>query len=104
MKRPAEAVNKWRLDLLLKERAEHGVKIFILLYKEVGMALTINSAYTKKILSMQHANNIQVSRVLFSEVCLQHYQTSITELFLRKQKRKTIHFEKKLYDKRLARY
>ena len=71
MKRPAEAVNKWRLDLLLKERAEHGVKVFVLLYKEVGMALTINSAYTKKILSMQHEKNIQVSGVAFSEACLQ---------------------------------
>lgn len=81
MKRPAEAVNKWRLDLLLKERAEHGVKVFVLLYKEVGMTLTINSAYTKKILSMQHEKNIQVSRVAFLEACLQHCHMSMTKLF-----------------------
>ena len=84
MKRPAEAVNKWRLDLLLKERAEHGVKVFVLLYKEVGMALTINSAYTKKILSMQHEKNIQVSWVAFYRGVFTTVSNIHEEAFLRK--------------------
>lgn len=59
MKRPTET-HKWGLDVLLKERAEAGVKIFILLYKEIEMTLTINSSYTKKKLTSLHPENIKV--------------------------------------------
>lgn len=40
---------------------QQGVKIYILLYKEVEIALRINSAYTKRVLSRAH-ENIKIMR------------------------------------------
>ncbi len=37
-----------------------GVKIFILLFKEMEMALGINSFYTKQTLSKLHPHNVKV--------------------------------------------
>ncbi|KAM3968327.1 phospholipase D [Aphomia sociella] len=59
MKRPALNGNYWRLDTILKRKAAQGVKIFIMLYKEVEMALGINSYYSKSRLSSE---NIKVFR------------------------------------------
>lgn len=61
MKRPALEGNYWRLDEILKRKAEQGVKIFILLYKEMEMALGLNSIYTKRTLQGLH-ENIKVMR------------------------------------------
>ncbi|XP_078389909.1 phospholipase D2-like [Cetorhinus maximus] len=55
LKRPAKD-NYWRLDVLLKRKAEQGVKIFVLLYKEVELALGINSEYSKRTLTSLHSN------------------------------------------------
>uniref|UniRef100_UPI00398F5682 phospholipase D2-like isoform X2 n=1 Tax=Pristiophorus japonicus TaxID=55135 RepID=UPI00398F5682 len=55
LKRPAKD-NYWRLDNLLKRKAEQGVKIFVLLYKEVELALGINSEYSKRTLTSLHSN------------------------------------------------
>ncbi|XP_045492782.1 phospholipase D2 isoform X2 [Colias croceus] len=59
MKRPALNGDYWRLDTLLKRKAAQGVKIFIMLYKEVEMALGINSFYSKSRLASE---NIKVFR------------------------------------------
>lgn len=40
---------------------ESGVKIYVLVYKEVELALTINSAHTKTTLLNLHPTNIKVS-------------------------------------------
>jgi phospholipase D1/2 len=61
MKRPALDGDYWRLDKLLQRKAAQGIKIFVLLYKEVEMALGINSYYSKQRLVMQH-ENIKVMR------------------------------------------
>uniref|UniRef100_A0A158R3R6 Phospholipase n=1 Tax=Syphacia muris TaxID=451379 RepID=A0A158R3R6_9BILA len=61
MKRPLTEGNYWRLDQILKRKAEQGVRIFILLYKEMEMALGINSVYSKKTLQNLH-KNIKVLR------------------------------------------
>uniref|UniRef100_A0A1I7ZS77 Phospholipase n=1 Tax=Steinernema glaseri TaxID=37863 RepID=A0A1I7ZS77_9BILA len=61
MKRPMTEGNRWRLDQILKRKAEQGVKIFILLYKEMEMALGLNSIYTKRTLQALHPN-IKVMR------------------------------------------
>nr|XP_028560061.1 phospholipase D2 [Podarcis muralis] len=60
MKRPAQS-DEWRLDLLLKHKAEQGVRICVLLFKEVGLALGINSDYSKRALMLLHPN-IKVMR------------------------------------------
>ncbi|KAL1231809.1 Phospholipase [Trichinella spiralis] len=61
LKRPAAAGRRWRLDEILKRKAEEGIRVYVLLYKEVELALGINSAYSKRILQQLHAN-IKVMR------------------------------------------
>ena len=61
MKRPALDGDYWRLDKILLRKARQGVKIFVLLYKEVEMAMGMNSLYTKQTLSGLH-ENIKVMR------------------------------------------
>ncbi|KAJ2548674.1 hypothetical protein EV175_004736, partial [Coemansia sp. RSA 1933] len=51
----------YRIDRLLKRKAEEGIKIYVLVYKEVTVSLTINSAYTKRKLQSLHPN-IMVQR------------------------------------------
>lgn len=62
MKRPMTEGNKWRLDVILQRKATQGVKIFVLIYKEMEMALGLNSFYTKKALMKLHPTNIKVMR------------------------------------------
>ncbi|EMC96787.1 hypothetical protein BAUCODRAFT_489830 [Baudoinia panamericana UAMH 10762] len=47
LRRPPHYQQKWRLDYTLKRAAERGVKIYIVVYKEVEQAVTCNSAHTK---------------------------------------------------------
>ena len=47
LRRPPYFNQEWRLDQVLKRRAEAGVKIYVIVYKEVEQALTCNSAHTK---------------------------------------------------------
>uniref|UniRef100_A0A8D2LJL7 Phospholipase n=1 Tax=Varanus komodoensis TaxID=61221 RepID=A0A8D2LJL7_VARKO len=61
MKRPVVEGNRWRLDCILRRKAQQGVKIFVMLYKEVELALGINSEYTKRTLMHLHPN-IKVMR------------------------------------------
>ncbi|XP_077591614.1 phospholipase D1-like [Stigmatopora nigra] len=61
LKRPIVEGNRWRLDHVLRRKAQQGVRIFVMLYKEVELALGINSGYSKKTLRHLH-NNIKVMR------------------------------------------
>lgn len=47
LRRPPYHKQEYRLDQLLKRKAEAGVKIFVIVYKEVEAALTCNSLHTK---------------------------------------------------------
>lgn len=47
LRRPPYYNQEWRLDQILKRRAEAGVKIYVVVYREVEAALTCNSAHTK---------------------------------------------------------
>ncbi|XP_034034526.1 phospholipase D2 isoform X2 [Thalassophryne amazonica] len=60
LKRPA-VNNYWRLDEILKRKAEQGVKVCVLLYKEVELALGINSEHSKRTVMNMHPN-IKVMR------------------------------------------
>ncbi|XP_078494290.1 phospholipase D1 isoform X2 [Ciona intestinalis] len=62
MKRPIVHGDHWRLDKLLKRKAVEGVKIYVQLYKEVEMAVGLDSAYTKRTLNEMHPTNIRVMR------------------------------------------
>uniref|UniRef100_A0A671PTA2 phospholipase D n=1 Tax=Sinocyclocheilus anshuiensis TaxID=1608454 RepID=A0A671PTA2_9TELE len=61
LKRPVVEGNRWRLDCILKRKAQQGVRIFVMLYKEVELALGINSEYSKRTLINLHPN-IKVMR------------------------------------------
>ncbi|KFZ20382.1 hypothetical protein V501_00174 [Pseudogymnoascus sp. VKM F-4519 (FW-2642)] len=50
MRRPPCFNQEWRLDQILKRRAEAGVKIYVIVYREVEAALTCNSKHTKQVL------------------------------------------------------
>ncbi|KAK6733965.1 hypothetical protein RB195_017624 [Necator americanus] len=56
MKRPALEGNYWRFDEILKRKANQGIRIFILMYKEMEMALGLNSMYSKRTLQALHPN------------------------------------------------
>ncbi|XP_051909778.1 phospholipase D1-like isoform X2 [Hippocampus zosterae] len=61
LKRPIVEGNRWRLDHLLRRKALQGVHIYVMLYKEVELALGINSGYSKQTLRHLHPN-IKVMR------------------------------------------
>ncbi|KAL5227220.1 hypothetical protein ABZP36_015485 [Zizania latifolia] len=56
LRRPFHHRESSRLDILLESRAKQGVQIYILLYKEVSLALKINSMYSKRRLLNIHEN------------------------------------------------
>ncbi|KAH6558875.1 hypothetical protein KP509_1Z041100, partial [Ceratopteris richardii] len=56
LRRPFAEHEQSRLDVLLQRKAQMGVKIYILLYKELALALKINSLYSKRRLLMIHEN------------------------------------------------
>ncbi|KAJ1692083.1 hypothetical protein LUZ63_008781 [Rhynchospora breviuscula] len=56
MRRPFDSNTASRLDALLEARAKQGVQIYVLLYKEVALALKINSFYSKRQLLNIHEN------------------------------------------------
>lgn len=61
LRRPVHSHASSRLDALLEAKAKLGVKIYILLYKEVPLALKINSSYSMRKLLLIH-ENIKVLR------------------------------------------
>ncbi|EXJ59862.1 hypothetical protein A1O7_04009 [Cladophialophora yegresii CBS 114405] len=56
MRRPPAISQKWRLDRLLKRKAEEGVKIFVIVYRNIDAAIPIDSQYTKFSLLDLHPN------------------------------------------------
>ncbi|KAI0601465.1 hypothetical protein F4775DRAFT_396148 [Biscogniauxia sp. FL1348] len=61
MRRPACISQKWRLDRLLQRKAREGVKVFVIVYRNVEQAIPIDSEYTKFSLLNLH-DNITVQR------------------------------------------
>ncbi|XAR49167.1 Phospholipase D [Bertholletia excelsa] len=56
LRRPFHSHGSSRLDALLEAKAKQGLQIYVLLYKEVSIALKINSSYSKKRLLNIHEN------------------------------------------------
>lgn len=56
MRRPAAISQKWRLDRLLQRKAREGVKIFVIVYRNIESAIPIDSEYTKWSLLDLHEN------------------------------------------------
>ncbi|QSL67046.1 hypothetical protein MERGE_001433 [Pneumocystis wakefieldiae] len=47
LRRPACVSEDWRLDKLLKKKADEGIQIYIIIYRNVGTTVPIDSTYTK---------------------------------------------------------
>ena len=56
LRRPAAISQKWRLDRLLQRKADEGVKIFVVVYRNVESAIPIDSEHTKWSLLDLHEN------------------------------------------------
>lgn len=56
MRRPAAISQKWRLDRLLQRKAQEGVKVFVIIYRNINSAIPIDSEYTKYSLLDLHPN------------------------------------------------
>jgi len=56
MRRPAANAQKWRLDRLLQRKAQEGVKIYVIIYQNVGTTVPIDSTHTKYTLLGLHPN------------------------------------------------
>ncbi|KEQ92535.1 hypothetical protein AUEXF2481DRAFT_42977, partial [Aureobasidium subglaciale EXF-2481] len=56
LRRPAAISQKWRLDRLLLRKAQEGVKIFVIVYRNIESAIPIDSEYTKTSLLDLHPN------------------------------------------------
>ncbi|KAH9940163.1 phospholipase D/nuclease [Epithele typhae] len=56
LRRPPAKYPEWRLDRILKRKAEQGVKIYVVVYKEVTQTMTMSSHHTKETLDALHPN------------------------------------------------
>lgn len=56
LRRPIDGNQEYRIDRLLKERAEKGVKIFIVVYRNVGTTVGTDSLWTKHSMLNLHPN------------------------------------------------
>ncbi|KAH8091773.1 phospholipase D/nuclease [Cristinia sonorae] len=56
LRRPSAANPEWRLDRVLKRKAEQGVKIYVIVYKEVTQTMSMSSHHTKETLDALHEN------------------------------------------------
>ena len=56
LRRPPADHPEWRLDRILKRKAEQGVKIYVIVYKEVTQTMSMSSSHTKHALEALHPN------------------------------------------------
>ncbi|KAG9018728.1 hypothetical protein FRB90_010196 [Tulasnella sp. 427] len=56
LRRPPADNEEWRLDRLLKRKAEQGVKVYVIVYKEVTQTSANSSRHTKNALQELHPN------------------------------------------------
>jgi len=60
LRRPPTNNEEYRLDRLLKKKAEQGVKIYVVVYKEMSQALTLDSKHSKEVLESLHKNVVEI--------------------------------------------
>ena len=56
LRRPPAMSQKWRLDRLLQRKAQEGVKVFVIMYRNINSAIPIDSEYSKFSLLDLHPN------------------------------------------------
>ncbi|KAA1473211.1 phospholipase D/nuclease [Dentipellis sp. KUC8613] len=56
LRRPPAYHPEWRLDRLLQRKAQQGVKVYVVVYKEVTQTMNMSSSHTKNALEALHPN------------------------------------------------
>jgi len=56
LRRPPARYPEWRIDRVLKRKAEQGVRVYVLIYKEVTQGMNMSSRHTKNHLHETHPN------------------------------------------------
>lgn len=56
LRRPPADHPEWRLDRLLQRKAREGVRVYVIVYKEVTQTMSMNSKHTKAALEALHPN------------------------------------------------
>ncbi|CAE6488459.1 unnamed protein product [Rhizoctonia solani] len=56
LRRPPADNYEWRLDRLLQRKAQQGVKVYVVVYKEVTQTMSMSSKHTKNALTELHPN------------------------------------------------
>jgi phospholipase D1/2 len=56
LRRPPAYHPEWRLDRVLKRKAEEGVRVYVVVYKEVTQTMSMSSKHTKNYLESLHPN------------------------------------------------
>ncbi|EEQ41781.1 hypothetical protein CLUG_05909 [Clavispora lusitaniae ATCC 42720] len=62
LRRPANGNQQFRIDRLLQRKAQQGVKVFVIVYRNVGTTIPIDSLYTKHSILSLDQENIHVIR------------------------------------------
>ncbi|GEQ71267.1 hypothetical protein JCM33374_g4948 [Metschnikowia sp. JCM 33374] len=62
LRRPANGNQQFRLDRILQRKAQQGVKIFVILYRNVGTIIPIDSLYSKHSILSLNQENVHVIR------------------------------------------
>lgn len=62
LRRPANGNQQWRIDRILQRKAQQGVKIFVIIYRNVGTTVATDSLYTKHSILSLNEENIHVIR------------------------------------------
>lgn len=62
LRRPANGNQQFRVDRILQRKAQQGVKIFVIVYRNVGTTIPIDSLYTKHSIVSLNQENIHVIR------------------------------------------
>ena len=62
LRRPANGNQQYRIDRLLQKKAREGVKIFVIIYRNVGTTVATDSLYTKHSILSLNEKNIHVIR------------------------------------------
>lgn len=62
LRRPAHGNQQWRIDRILQRKAQQGVKIFVIVYRNVGTTVATDSLYTKHSILSLNEDNIHVIR------------------------------------------
>jgi len=61
-RQPSGDNEPYRIDNILQTLADSGVKIYIIVYREPTIALTLDSQHTKQTLGRLHSSNISIIR------------------------------------------